>query len=161
MVFSRGGFIPPLFLTVTGKRAGVDRVGNNGIINSGSDVTMNRREKNTGVFANLPVPMQLRYVKRIARKYDIDLSGLRIRIDKNPDNIGSGITGVSNPARIGEIILEPDAFTSEEELARTLFHEKVHVEQFRQYGGTHVMENHTFFENEAYTLEEERFGKRS
>ncbi|MCL1987761.1 MAG: hypothetical protein FWG64_07305 [Firmicutes bacterium] len=121
---------------------------------------MNRRETNAKPFEHLPVPMQVRYVKRIARKYNIDLTGLRIRIDRNPYNINLDITGVANPSRIGEIILEPNAFRSGEELARTLFHEKIHIEQFRRYGGEYVQNNHAHFEREAYAAETARFGER-
>jgi hypothetical protein len=37
----------------------------------------------------------------------------------------------------------------------TIIHEKVHVEQFKKYGSTFVMENRKRFENEAYKVEKE------
>ncbi|MCL2016828.1 MAG: hypothetical protein FWG68_11350 [Defluviitaleaceae bacterium] len=118
---------------------------------------MNRRETNAKPFEHLPIPMQLRYVKRIARKYGIDLTGIRIRIDRDPHNLNWDVTGEANPSRIGDIILLPNAFISEEIVARTLFHEKIHIEQFRQYGSEYVQNNHVRFEKEAYTAETERF----
>ncbi|MCL1987281.1 MAG: hypothetical protein FWG64_04845 [Firmicutes bacterium] len=140
----------------------VDSLVERGIMGSGSDVVMNRREGNTGAFAHLPIPMQLRYVKRVARKYDIDISGLRFRIDRDPDKLKDTFpwTGGADYFRIGSINIYPKAFTSEEELARTIFHEIVHVHQYREHGATHVQNNSGFYELEAERIENERFGWR-
>jgi len=47
-----------------------------------------------------------------------------------------------------------NAFRSQEELIRTLYHEKVHVEQFRTYGVSFVQENREHFEDLAYRAED-------
>lgn len=38
-------------------------------------------------------------------------------------------------------------------------HEKVHVEQYKKYGGQYVMENRNKFEEEAYKIEEEWYNE--
>ncbi|MCL1997648.1 MAG: hypothetical protein FWG65_02665 [Turicibacter sp.] len=121
---------------------------------------MTRPKNNTGVFAHLPIPMRMRYVKRIAEKYGIDLKDVKVVIDRDPYNLNMGYTRLANPDKIGEIILEPNAFISEEELARTLFHEKIHIEQYKKHGSIYVQNNHTHFEFEATVAESERFGER-
>jgi len=76
--------------------------------------------------------------------------------------IGSGIYGMSNPKYTdkGRIHLLPDAFESEEELAKTLYHEKTHIEQFIQYGHEYVMNNRDRFEDLSESLEDTYFLKK-
>ena len=56
---------------------------------------------------------------------------------------------------IGNIIFTPNAFRSKEELLRTLYHEKTHVEQFREFGTEYVKNNSQRFEELAYKAEDD------
>lgn len=64
-------------------------------------------------------------------RYGIDLRGVRIAIDKvrqgPPDK---PIYGMTLPN--GKVILTRDAFVDEEQLARTLAHERFHLDELRQ-----------------------------
>ncbi|MCL1999662.1 MAG: hypothetical protein FWG65_12960 [Turicibacter sp.] len=64
---------------------------------------MTRRETNTGKFAHLPVPMQLKEVRRIAEKYDIDLTGLKIKIQRDVSLLRQEYSGSADPKHIGRI----------------------------------------------------------
>ncbi|GHU60935.1 hypothetical protein AGMMS49975_30080 [Clostridia bacterium] len=119
---------------------------------------MKRKTKNIGEFAHLQEPMQLRHVEKIAKKYDIDTKDLTIKIQRDVTAVNLQIYGSSDPKNIGRIDLLPLAFSNEEELARTIYHEKIHVEQFKKYGSLYVMENRQRFEIEASRLEEEWVG---
>ena len=118
------------------------------------DSSLFRRKHNIGVFAHLPVVMQLRAVKKVAKKYDIDLSGVKVVIQHDPAFLKSDFLGAATPKRID---LFPNAFSSEETLARTLFHEMVHIMQFEQYGYQHVQNNSQYFEEDAYRKENDKF----
>jgi len=123
---------------------------------------MDRKTANTGDFAHLPIPMQIREVRRIAEKYGIDLSDVKIVIDRDVEKLKDTFpwTGGADYFSIGRINLYPKAFISEEEVGRTIVHEKAHVQQFKEYGTVYVQENKDFFEDEAQKLEDERFGER-
>ena len=69
--------------------------------------------------------MAIGQVNRIAEKYGIDISGVNVRIDKAK----IGFYGSTAPN--GSVTLTRSAFTNEEQLARTLAHERFHVEQIR------------------------------
>lgn len=71
------------------------------------------------------LPMATEQVEQIAEKYGIDLSGVDVRIDKAK----IGFYGSTSPN--GAITLTRSAFINEEQLARTLAHERFHVEQIR------------------------------
>jgi hypothetical protein len=70
-------------------------------------------------------------VKAIAAKYGIDINDVRIRIDKVRAGSGPGkeLFGITTPD--GVVTLTRDAFKDEEQLARTLAHERFHVEDIR------------------------------
>jgi len=72
-----------------------------------------------------PQRMTMESVNRIAEKYGIDLSGIPIKIN---DRV-SGICGITRSDRSVELCRS--AFRSEEDLARTLEHERFHVEELR------------------------------
>lgn len=72
-------------------------------------------------------------IRAVADKWGVDLKGVRIVINKNRD----GLAGITGPD--GTVHLTRAAFRSEEELARTLEHERFHVEQLR--GGERVARN--------------------
>lgn len=116
---------------------------------------MYRRTSNTGAFAELPEKMSKKHIRELAEKYDIDIKGLTINIDKNEELLRFPFAGEAVPEHIGEITFFPNAFKSEEELVRTLFHERVHVMQFKKYGSDYVQNNRRMFEDEAEKLEQE------
>jgi len=68
----------------------------------------------------------------------------------------SEFTGAAVPSRID---LFPNAFVSEEMLARTLFHEREHIEQYAEYGHSYVQKNVLYFEDLAYKAESLKFDK--
>ena len=116
---------------------------------------MLRNTSNTGAFSQLPEKMSKKHIREIAKKYDVDISGLTFNIDMNEELLLYPIAGEAVPERIGKITFFPNAFKSEEELLRTLYHESIHVKQYRKYGAKYVQDNMLDFENEAYALEEE------
>lgn len=123
--------------------------------NSGisDNIGLYRKTGNTGAFSGLPERMSKKHIRDIAKEFDIDLSGLSLSIDANEDLLRIGLTGCANPDDIGNVIFFPNAFTSKEELVRTLFHEKVHVQQFREHGVDYVQKNRAHFETLAYDEE--------
>ena len=130
----------------------LDNGGGSGIINTQG---MLRNTSNTGAFSQLPEKMSKKHIREIAKKYDVDISGLTFNIDMNEELLLYPIAGEAVPERIGKITFFPNAFKSEEELLRTLYHESIHVKQYRKYGAKYVQDNMLDFENEAYALEEE------
>ncbi|WP_285104033.1 RHS repeat-associated core domain-containing protein [Promicromonospora sp. MEB111] len=69
------------------------------------------------------LPMNMDSVCDVACKYDVDLTGVRVRIDKSR----AGAYGSTAPDKT--ITLFRNAFENEEQLARTLAHERFHVHQ--------------------------------
>jgi hypothetical protein len=92
-----------------------------------------RRVSNFGDFADLPVTMNLRTVRSHAIAGGVGLDGVRVRIVKDADLKGRGVFGYAHPNG-RQIDLYPDAFSSSENLIRTLGHERTHVYQFRTLG---------------------------
>ncbi|MEU4694879.1 hypothetical protein [Actinoplanes sp. NPDC023714] len=87
----------------------------------------------------------------IAAKYDIDISGLRISLGTVQERVACGET-----FRDGSIQLYPPGFRSEEDLARTLVHEKFHHDELA--AGRPFPENREekdAFEDRAYAYEDE------
>ena len=123
--------------------------------NSGEEgiIGMYRNNRNSGSFAKLPERMSKKHIREIAREYDISLKGITILIDYNEDLLKLRYTGIADPERIGRVIFLPNAFCSREELVRTLYHELIHVEQFKKYGVEHVQNNRAYFEKLAYEAE--------
>ncbi|WP_189080306.1 WXG100 family type VII secretion target [Mangrovihabitans endophyticus] len=70
-------------------------------------------------------------VTAVAHKYGIDLADVTIVIDKARSGGGPGreLYGITTPD--GRVTLTRDAFVNEEQLARTLAHERFHVEEIR------------------------------
>ncbi|WP_157411597.1 WXG100 family type VII secretion target [Actinoplanes rectilineatus] len=93
--------------------AGLFREGD-GIVRNGVRIIMN--EKN---------------VMAVAKKFGIDMRDVRFSLDKIRRGSGEGkeFYGVTMPN--GEIKLARDAFISEEQLARTLAHERFHLDELR------------------------------
>ena len=119
--------------------------GNNGL---------QRPATNQGAFAHLQVPMQLRAVKRICHKYGVDISDLRIRIQRDEELIKYVYAGSAAPEQIGRIDLFPNAFINEEQLLRTIIHEGCHVRQFKKYSPVYVQEHLKEMEDVAYRYED-------
>jgi RHS repeat-associated protein len=71
------------------------------------------------------LPMTMECVCQIAGKYGIDISDVKVKIDKSR----AGYFGSTSSK--GEVTLTRDAFRNEEQLARTLAHERFHVDQIR------------------------------
>jgi hypothetical protein len=69
--------------------------------------------------------MTMECVCQVAEKYGIDVSDVNIKIDKSK----MGYYGSTAPNQT--ITLTRDAFRNEEQLARTLTHERFHVDQIR------------------------------
>jgi len=72
------------------------------------------------------MPINSSSVTQIAEKYGIDISDVRVTIN---DRV-SGLCGTTRPD--GSVTLYRTAFQSEEDLARTLEHERFHVQELRQ-----------------------------
>lgn len=70
--------------------------------------------------------MNLDTVRSVSRRYGIDLRGVRIRIRDSE----IGYYGVTDSRQ--RVSLTRDAFANEQEMARTLYHERFHVGQLRR-----------------------------
>nr|WP_240940143.1 hypothetical protein [Planosporangium flavigriseum] len=76
--------------------------------------------------------MNMDNVRAMAVKYGINIDGVKILIDKARYGGGPGkeFYGITTPD--GKVILTRDAFADEEQLARTLAHERFHLEDIRK-----------------------------
>lgn len=72
------------------------------------------------------LPMNMGTVRDAAGKHGIEINDLRIRINRSL----IGVRGSTSPT--GVVTLYRDAFENEEHLAKTLVHERVHVEDLRE-----------------------------
>lgn len=120
---------------------------------------LDRKSSNTGVFSNLGVTMQKKEVKRICEEYGLDVKGLTFKIQRSEHLLNSSYYGSTDYDNIGRIDLFPNAFQDEEELIKTIIHEKCHVEQLKRYGKKYCLEHLADMEAEAYQTEEEIFNK--
>lgn len=120
---------------------------------------LDRKSSNTGVFSNLGVTMQKKEVKRICEEYGLDVKGLTFKIQRSEHLLNSSYYGSTDYDNIGRIDLFPNAFKDEEELIKTIIHEKCHVEQLKRYGKKYCLEHLADMEAEAYQTEEEIFNK--
>ena len=122
-----------------------------------SNNELNRRIGNAGAFASLPERMSKKHIRAVAKEFDISMKGIIMNIDSDPEKMSDEFffTGMADPQSIGRIVFFPKAFSSKEELVRTLYHEKIHIQQFREYGAEYVQNNRAFFEDLAYEAENE------
>ncbi len=97
--------------------------------------------------------MQKKAVVQVCREYGVDISGLKIKIQRNEELKNLFFAGSAAPEQIGRIDLFPNAFTDEEQLLRTVIHEGCHVKQFKKYGTKYVQENNAQMERVAYRYE--------
>lgn len=96
------------------------------------------------------IPMQMKNVRDVADRWGVDLKGIRVEINKSR----AGVAGITGPDQ--KITLCRDAFKNEEQLARTLAHERFHVEQLRS-GLPHPKTDEAtdLFEKDAYDFEDQ------
>ncbi|MCH5676425.1 RHS repeat-associated core domain-containing protein [Streptomyces gilvus] len=112
-----------------------------------------RRTSNTGAFSELQVPMQKRVVSQAASDAGVGLAGVTVKINRDADLIGRGLYGHTSPD--GTITLYPDAFSSMEDLVRTIGHERMHVMQIGLYGSASSLEQESAWERAAYASEDQ------
>lgn len=111
----------------------------------------------TGVLVGKMHNKGVTYVRRIAEQYNIDLSGITIKIQRSESMLSLTMTGSTDYNNIGRIDLFPNAFIDEEQLVKTLLHEKHHVWQLKTYGKKYVEENLNSMEEDAYSFEDEQY----
>ena len=116
--------------------------------------SLNRRISNSGAFAHLKIPMQKKAVVQICRKYGVDISGLKIKIQRGEDCLKVDIAGATDYFDIGRIDLLPNAFKDTEQLLRTVIHEGCHVRQLKKYGREYVQNNVIYMERVAKRYED-------
>jgi hypothetical protein len=120
---------------------------------SGAVNGLYRRGGNIGPFTSLEVPLQMRTVKKVANQAGIGLNGITLKIVRDPELIGRNLFGQAIKNRIH---LYPDAFSSYENLVKTLGHERTHLFQFKTYGFPNELspEMINMFEKSAMEIEE-------
>lgn len=126
----------------------IEKTGENSIIK------LYRRSGNVGAFSKLPEKMSKKHIRDIAKEYEIDLKDISLNIDQNEELLRVPFAGRADPENIGGITFFPNAFKSKEELLRTLYHERIHVQQFKKYGVAYVQSNRARFEKLAYEEED-------
>lgn len=114
---------------------------------------LQRRTTNAPPFDNIELPIQKRTIKKIAKKYGIDISGLTIKIQRGDDMVNAFFSGITDYDHIGRIDLTPRAFEDEEELVRTILHEKCHIGQLKKYGKDYCLNNLDIMEGVAERYE--------
>lgn len=129
----------------------VDKSKKSGIMKSGRN--LERKEQNIGAFSTLTVPMQKREILNICRKYSIDTSGITFKIQRSEKLLALPFYGSTDYNNIGRIDLFPSAFSSEEELVKTILHEKCHVLQLKRHGKAYAQQNLDLMEKQAYRFE--------
>ena len=129
----------------------IDKSKKSGIMKSGRN--LERKEQNIGAFSTLTVPMQKREILNICRKYSIDTSGITFKIQRSEKLLALPFYGSTDYNNIGRIDLFPSAFSSEEELVKTILHEKCHVLQLKKHGKAYAQQNLDLMEKQAYRFE--------
>ena len=121
---------------------------------SSSSGGMYRKQGNSGEFSQLSEKMSKKHIRDVADEFEIDLKGITLHIDDNPELLRLHYAGRADPEQIGGITFFPNAFKSREELVRTIYHEKQHVLQYKKYGSEYVQNNRAYFEKITENLEE-------
>lgn len=117
-----------------------------------------RKTANTGSFSSLSEPIQMRHVDKIISEMGVDFSNIEIDIIRDEELIGRGVYGYTFPS--GERIqLYPDAFSSREELVKTIGHERIHCEQIKLFGAAKDDDELHSFEKAAQFSEEYWWGE--
>lgn len=112
-----------------------------------------RKTANTGSFAELQIPLQKREVLRLAKQYGVDMRGITVKIQRSEKLLALPLTGSTDYKNIGRVDLFPRAFENEEQLMRTLIHEKCHVKQLKKHGAAYAQKNLDQMERQAYRFE--------
>lgn len=112
-----------------------------------------RKTANTGSFAELQIPLQKREVLRLAKQYGVDMRGITVKIQRSEKLLALPLTGSTDYKNIGRIDLFPRAFENEEQLMRTLIHEKCHIKQLKKHGAAYAQKNLDQMERQAYRFE--------
>ena len=115
---------------------------------------MFRKTSNDGIFSVLPERMSKKHIRNVAKQAGIDLKGIALSIETDPELLNIPYTGRADPEKIGGITFFPNAFRSREDLIRTIYHEKVHVSQYKEHSVIYVQNNREAFEKDAYEREE-------
>lgn len=90
-----------------------------------------------------------------APRWYFAIAGFIFGFKLNEDNLRFNVSGMSDMENGGTITFEPLAFRSREELARTIFHEKLHIDQYRKFGYNYVTDNVDYFERITREAEEQ------
>ena len=112
-----------------------------------------RKTSNTGDFSVLSEPMQLRHVKTILKNMGIDSKGIEFDIIRDKELIGKAVFGYTFPNG-RKVQLYPDAFSSREELVKTLGHEMIHCHQIKLFGNARNFDELIAYERAAKFSEE-------
>ena len=96
-------------------------------------LSFRRKNNQNTAFESLQEPMQSNHIKKVLSGIGIDYGNAKIKIIRDPKLVGKGFYGWTNPNG-KEVQLYPDAFSSREELVKTLGHERVHLEQIELFG---------------------------
>lgn len=118
------------------------------------EVDMKRRKFNLGVFEHLQIPMQKKSIVSVCKKYGVDISVLKIKIQRDEGLLNAFFAGTTAYEDVGRIDLTPNAFKNEEELLKTIIHERIHVKQLLKYGKDYVQAHRNYMEKVAERGEE-------
>jgi hypothetical protein len=119
-----------------------------------NDLGLFKKSENTKPFDILPERMSKKHIRDAAKLTGIDLTGITLNIETQEELLKLNITGRADYENIGIITFFPNAFKDKETLVRTIYHEIIHVKQFKKYGVEFVLNNRKTFEEEAYILED-------
>ncbi|MGW4897033.1 hypothetical protein ACWEQL_32950, partial [Kitasatospora sp. NPDC004240] len=111
-----------------------------------------QRARRTGTGPKMLMNMDV--IRSTAEKFGIDYTGITVELRKGT----AGIGGFTKPDQT--VVLARDAFLNEETLARTLVHEKFHVEDIRKgHPYPKSEEEASPWEDRAYAYENEWWDK--
>ena len=109
---------------------------------------MFRKEHNTGAFERLSEPMQQRHVKSVLKVLGFDADTIEFDIIRDEEMIGKGYYGYTFPNG-KKVQLFPDAFSSREELVKTIGHERIHCNQVQLFGEVKTIDELREYERAA------------
>ena len=86
--------------------------------------------------------------------FNLSILECKLKIQRNEKLLLLPTTGMTDYKNIGRIDLLPNAFLNEEQLVRTLIHEKCHVMQLKKHGARYAQDNLQKMEAQAYRFED-------
>lgn len=113
-----------------------------------TEYNMFRKKHNTGAFEKLPEPMQQRHIESVLKVLGIDSDGIEFDIIRDEEMMGKGYYGYTFPNG-KKVQLYPDAFSSREELVKTLGHERIHCNQIHLFGEAKTIDELREYERAA------------